>query len=71
MIGAIIENDFRFADLYATAGCEGYRAFDGAAVIKCSVGGAEILQVIFFAFATHLGMHSRSKGIGNAQIVAS
>ena len=70
VVGAIVKDDLRFADLNAATGGQRHSAFDRAAVVKRAVGGAEILQEILLAFATHFSVHSRRKRIGNAEIVA-
>ena len=67
VIGAIVKNDFRFADLNATAGGQGHSAFNSAAVVKRAVCGTQILEEILLAFAAHFGVHARRERIGNTQ----
>src|SRR5687768_1358910 len=69
MIGAIIENNFRFTNLNSPTGCKRHGTFHSTSVVQGAIGGPEILQEVFFAFTSHFRVNTRSKWIWNAEIV--
>ena len=68
---AVVKDDFRFADLNATAGSEMNRAFNSGAVVERAICRTEILEHVLVSLATHLSVHARRERIGNTQIVPS
>src|SRR5258706_548787 len=67
----IIENDFGFADLNATAARECDWSFDYRSVVEGAIGRSQVLQKIFVPFVAHFSVHSRGERVRNTQIVPS
>ena len=68
---AVVKNYFRLANLDAAAASQRDWRLDNRAVVKRAVCGTEILEDVPITLASHFRVHTRSKRIGNAKIVAS